>query len=133
MCCVCVCVVSGGTMGESVDNCLNLDGVNKLITLPTGCAEQTMVKMSPAIHAINYLDATNQWLSLRAERREEAQNMIQAGVSDTCLFTETVKSLKLLMMSQFRCNAMTRSLSLALQITVSAPLLTVSTHKNRKQ
>ncbi|KAB5550613.1 hypothetical protein PHYPO_G00055780 [Pangasianodon hypophthalmus] len=69
----------GGVMGESVDNCLNLDGVNELIKLPTGCAEQTMVKMSPAIHAMNYLDATNQWLSLKAERREEAQTMIQAG------------------------------------------------------
>ncbi|GAA6065786.1 complement C4 [Tachysurus ichikawai] len=69
----------GGVMGESVDNCLNLDGVNELIKLPTGCAEQTMVKMSPAIHAMSYLDATNQWLSLKAERREEARDMIQAG------------------------------------------------------
>ncbi|XP_017346150.1 complement C4-A [Ictalurus punctatus] len=69
----------GGVMGESVDNCLNLDGVNELIKLPTGCAEQTMVKMSPAIHAMKYLDATNQWLSLNAQRREEARTMIQAG------------------------------------------------------
>ncbi|KAK3561057.1 hypothetical protein QTP86_026381 [Hemibagrus guttatus] len=69
----------GGVMGESVDNCLNLKGVNNLIKMPTGCAEQTMVKMSPAIHAMSYLDATNQWLSLKAERREEAQSMIQAG------------------------------------------------------
>ncbi|KAL0174704.1 hypothetical protein M9458_030672, partial [Cirrhinus mrigala] len=58
-------------------NCLNLEGIDKLIQLPTGCAEQTMVKMSPAIHAMRYLDATKQWLSLRAERRDEAQSMIQ--------------------------------------------------------
>ncbi|KAK1786465.1 hypothetical protein P4O66_018151 [Electrophorus voltai] len=69
----------GGVMGESVDNCLNLKGVEQLIQLPTGCAEQTMVKLSPAIHAIRYLDATNQWLYLNAERREEAQTMIQSG------------------------------------------------------
>ncbi|KAG7321636.1 hypothetical protein KOW79_014494 [Hemibagrus wyckioides] len=69
----------GGVMGESVDNCLNLEGVNNLISLPTGCAEQTMVTMSPAINAMSYLDATNQWLSLKAERREEARRMIQAG------------------------------------------------------
>lgn len=75
-----MCCVSGGVMGESVDNCLNLDGVNELIKLPTGCAEQTMVKMSPAINAMSYLDATNQWLSLKAERRDEARIMIQAGV-----------------------------------------------------
>uniref|UniRef100_A0A8C9T182 Complement component 4 n=1 Tax=Scleropages formosus TaxID=113540 RepID=A0A8C9T182_SCLFO len=70
---------NGGAMGESVENCLNLDGVNRLIALPTGCAEQTMVKMSPAIQAIQYLDATNQWISLRAERRDEALEMIQSG------------------------------------------------------
>ncbi|XP_036420920.1 complement C4-B [Colossoma macropomum] len=69
----------GGVMGESVDNCLNLEGVDSLIQLPTGCAEQTMVKMSPAIHAMKYLDATHQWLFLKAERREEAQAMIQTG------------------------------------------------------
>lgn len=66
-------------MGESVDNCLNLEGVNRLIQLPKGCAEQTMVKMSPAIHAMRYLDATNQWISLDAERRDEARSMIQTG------------------------------------------------------
>ncbi len=66
-------------MGESVENCLNLEGIDKLIKLPTGCAEQVMVKMSPAIHAMRYLDATNQWISLKAERRDEAQSMIQTG------------------------------------------------------
>ncbi|XP_046718191.1 complement C4-B isoform X1 [Silurus meridionalis] len=76
----------GGVMGESVDNCLNLEGVNELIKLPTGCAEQTMVKMSPAIHAMNYLDATNQWISLKAERREQAENMIQAGYTRVLMY-----------------------------------------------
>ncbi|XP_072547604.1 complement C4 isoform X2 [Salminus brasiliensis] len=69
----------GGVMGESVQNCLNLEGVDNLIELPKGCAEQTMVKMSPAIHAMKYLDATHQWLNLKAERRDEAQSMIEAG------------------------------------------------------
>ncbi|XP_073674564.1 complement C4-B [Garra rufa] len=71
--------LKGGVMGESADNCLNLKGIDKLIQLPTGCAEQTMVKMSPAIHAMRYLDTTKQWLSLPAERRDEAQSMIQTG------------------------------------------------------
>lgn len=71
--------LKGGVMGESVENCLNLEGIDKLIQLPTGCAEQTMVKMSPAIHAMRYLDATKQWISLKAERRDEAQSMIQSG------------------------------------------------------
>ncbi|XP_012693394.2 complement C4-A [Clupea harengus] len=69
----------GGVMGESVDNCLNLDGVSALIHLPTGCAEQTMSTMSPAINAIKFMDATDQWINLNAARREEAKSMIKSG------------------------------------------------------
>uniref|UniRef100_A0A8B9H2Z5 Complement component 4 n=1 Tax=Astyanax mexicanus TaxID=7994 RepID=A0A8B9H2Z5_ASTMX len=79
----------GGVMGESVDNCLNLDGVDNLIKLPTGCAEQTMVKMSPALHAMKYLDGTNQWAFLKAERRDEAQSMIQAGYTTVLTFKKS--------------------------------------------
>ncbi|KAG9348450.1 hypothetical protein JZ751_002185 [Albula glossodonta] len=71
--------LKGGPMGESAENCLNLAGVEKLISLPTGCAEQTMVKMSPAIHAMKYLDASDQWINFNAERRDEAKAMIQSG------------------------------------------------------
>ncbi|KAK9962381.1 hypothetical protein ABG768_007751 [Culter alburnus] len=81
--------LKGGVMGESVDNCLNLEGIDKLIQLPTGCAEQTMVKMSPAIHAMRYLDATNQWISLKAERRDEAQAMIQTGYNTVLAYKKT--------------------------------------------
>ncbi|KAI7801069.1 complement C4-1 [Triplophysa rosa] len=79
----------GGVMGESVDNCLHLEGVNRLIQLPKGCAEQTMVKMSPAIHAMRYLDATKQWISLEAERRDEAKSMIQTGYNTVLTFKKT--------------------------------------------
>ncbi|XP_070983135.1 complement C4-like [Oncorhynchus clarkii lewisi] len=81
--------VKGGVMGESVENCLNLDGVDQLISLPKGCAEQTMVTMSPAIHAMRYLDATGQWVDLKAERRDEAQAMIQTGYGRILSFKKT--------------------------------------------
>lgn len=71
--------VRGGVMGESADNCLNLEGVDNLIKLPKGCAEQIMVTLSPAINAMTYLDATDQWLYLNPRRREEAKDMIQRG------------------------------------------------------
>lgn len=66
-------------MDESVENCLSLSGVEKLIQVPTGCAEQTMVKMAPAVYAIEYLDASEQWENFNAERKEEAINMIEKG------------------------------------------------------
>lgn len=66
-------------MDESVENCLSLSGVEKLIQVPSGCAEQTMVKMAPAVYAIEYLDASNQWVNFNPERKQEAIGMIETG------------------------------------------------------
>lgn len=66
-------------MDESVENCLSLSGVEKLIRVPTGCAEQTMVKMAPAVYAIEYLDASEQWVNFSPERKREAIGMIEKG------------------------------------------------------
>ncbi|XP_051464284.1 complement C4-like isoform X1 [Apus apus] len=71
--------LKGNLMDESVENCLSLTGVEKLITLPTGCAEQTMVKMAPAVYAIEYLDASEQWVNMNPEQKEEAIKMIEKG------------------------------------------------------
>ncbi|NXT80660.1 CO4 protein, partial [Zapornia atra] len=71
--------LQGNIMGDSVENCLSLTGVEKLIQVPTGCAEQTMVKMAPAVYAIEYLDACDQWINFNAERKENAINMIEKG------------------------------------------------------
>ncbi|KAG5269341.1 hypothetical protein AALO_G00200930 [Alosa alosa] len=73
--------LKGGVMGESAGNCLNLEGIKTMIILPTGCAEQTMTKMSPAVNAMKYLDATDQWINLRADLRDEALSMIKSGYS----------------------------------------------------
>ncbi|KFP09902.1 Complement C4, partial [Egretta garzetta] len=71
--------LKGNMMDESVENCLSLTGVEKLIKVPTGCAEQTMVKMAPAVYAIEYLDASEQWVNFNLEQKEEAINMIEKG------------------------------------------------------
>ncbi|NXV92856.1 CO4 protein, partial [Calonectris borealis] len=71
--------LKGNIMDESVENCLSLTGVEKLIQVPTGCAEQTMVKMAPAVYAIEYLDASEQWANFNPEQKEEAIKMIEKG------------------------------------------------------
>ncbi|XP_075775235.1 complement C4-A [Pelodiscus sinensis] len=71
--------VKGDIMGESIQNCLSPAGIDKLIKVPTGCAEQTMVTMAPATYAIEYLDASSQWINFKPERKEEAYNMIAQG------------------------------------------------------
>lgn len=67
-------------MDESVGNCLSLNGVEKLIQVPTGCAEQTMVKMAPAVYAIEYLNASEQWVNFNPEQKEKAISMIEKGM-----------------------------------------------------
>ncbi|NXU13109.1 CO4 protein, partial [Pardalotus punctatus] len=71
--------LKGNIMDESVENCLSLSGVEKLIQVPTGCAEQTMVKMAPAVYAIEYLDASEQWVNYNPEQKLEAISMIEKG------------------------------------------------------
>ncbi|NXF93793.1 CO4 protein, partial [Eubucco bourcierii] len=71
--------LKGNIMGESVENCLSLTGVEKLIRVPKGCAEQTMVKMAPAVYAIEYLDASEQWTNFSPQQKEEAISMIEKG------------------------------------------------------
>ncbi|NXV23307.1 CO4 protein, partial [Cepphus grylle] len=71
--------LQGNLMDESVENCLSLTGVEKLIQVPTGCAEQTMVKMAPAAYAIEYLDASEQWVNFNPEKKEEAIGTIEKG------------------------------------------------------
>ncbi|NXO73964.1 CO4A protein, partial [Phainopepla nitens] len=71
--------LKGNIMDESVENCLSLSGVEKLIQVPTGCAEQTMVKMAPAVYAIEYLDASEQWVNFNPERKQEATGMVEKG------------------------------------------------------
>ncbi|XP_030806590.1 complement C4-like [Camarhynchus parvulus] len=71
--------LKGNIMDQSVENCLSLSGVERLIQVPKGCAEQTMVTMAPAVYAIEYLDASEQWVNFNPERKQEAISMIEKG------------------------------------------------------
>ncbi|TSK34711.1 Complement C4 [Bagarius yarrelli] len=51
---------------------LTPDNVKKLINAPHGCAEQTMIRMSPTALAIRYLDSHNRWVDLDPESRDKA-------------------------------------------------------------
>ncbi|KAJ1134675.1 hypothetical protein NDU88_001124 [Pleurodeles waltl] len=73
---------------ETVNNSLSADGVNRLIRVPTGCAEQTMMKLAPAVYAMKYLDDTEQWTQLGPERRDEALEAMNGGHTRLLLFTK---------------------------------------------
>ncbi|XP_067865769.1 complement C4-like [Heterodontus francisci] len=69
----------GEVMGDTVENCLTPEGIDLLIKKPTGCAEQTSIRMAPTVFAVKYLDKSEQWLSLKAERKDEALRHIETG------------------------------------------------------
>ncbi|XP_074873713.1 complement C4-like [Carettochelys insculpta] len=70
------------TVDEAVDtleNSLSAAGVAELLRVPRGCAEQTMVYMAPGLYAMRYLDETEQWAQLKAERKEEGLQILRQG------------------------------------------------------
>jgi CD109 antigen len=54
-----------------------LDGLERLVRLPTGCGEQTMITFAPQVYVTGYLDAVN---SLPAELRKNLQSNIAVGL-----------------------------------------------------
>ncbi|KAM8870828.1 complement C4-B isoform 2-T3 [Spinachia spinachia] len=68
-----------GFGSSRVGNLLSPEKVSKLIILPTGCLEQTMVKLTPTLSAVRYLDLSDQWLDLPAGARDAALDKIETG------------------------------------------------------
>ncbi|XP_036452334.1 complement C4-B [Colossoma macropomum] len=51
--------------------------VESLIRAPAGCAEQTMIRLSPTALSIRYLDHSNRWMELSAGTRDTALEYVQ--------------------------------------------------------
>ncbi|XP_078392122.1 complement C4-like [Cetorhinus maximus] len=69
----------GTIIGEALENSLTAAGIDELIRVPTGCAEQTAMHMAPTVFAVEYLDQSDQWISLKPERKDEAIFHIETG------------------------------------------------------
>lgn len=72
--------LTGDGFGNSyARNLLLPEKVAKLIVLPTGCLEQTMMKLAPTALAIRYLDLSEQWFDLPTGSRDAALDKIEIG------------------------------------------------------
>ncbi|XP_051852199.1 complement C4-like [Antechinus flavipes] len=58
---------------------LSPGGLGSLLRVPQGCAEQTMIYLSPTLAASRYLDKTEQWGKLPPEMKDRATDLIQKG------------------------------------------------------
>jgi len=52
-----------------------LSGLDKLLKLPTGCGEQTMILFAPNIHVLRYLTSTNQLTPSSPIKMKALENM----------------------------------------------------------
>ncbi|XP_027710711.1 complement C4-A-like, partial [Vombatus ursinus] len=68
---------------------LSPGGLGSLLRVPRGCAEQTMVYLSPTLAASRYLDKTEQWGKLPPEMKDHAADLIQKGYARILQFRKT--------------------------------------------
>ncbi|KAM9323882.1 complement C4-B-like [Gastrophryne carolinensis] len=66
---------------DTINTTLSPDGVSKLIRVPYGCAEQTMISTAPGVYAMRYLDHTNKWIMLPPDRKDQGLTNMQNGYS----------------------------------------------------
>ncbi|KAM4019930.1 LOW QUALITY PROTEIN: complement C4-like [Anomaloglossus baeobatrachus] len=66
---------------NTINNSLSSDGVSRLIQVPYGCAEQTMISTAPGVYAMRYLDHTDKWMMLPPDRKDDAMENMKNGYS----------------------------------------------------
>ncbi|KAJ8288044.1 hypothetical protein COCON_G00007030 [Conger conger] len=79
--------IEGEVFGKStVLPLLSASGVGGLLRAPLGCAEQTMIRMSPTALALRYLDLSQGWIELPPETRDTALTHIENAYSRILTF-----------------------------------------------
>ncbi|XP_066128810.1 complement C3-like [Saccopteryx bilineata] len=71
--------VQGDILGETILGSLTSKETHELLRLPTGCPEQTLSRLTPAIILTRYLDATGQWGKVGVEHRAQVMKNIVSG------------------------------------------------------
>uniref|UniRef100_A0A671XQY5 Complement C3-like n=1 Tax=Sparus aurata TaxID=8175 RepID=A0A671XQY5_SPAAU len=71
--------VTGKEHENIVRNGINGKSMDQLITQPSGCGEENMIRMTLPLIAITYLDQTNQWEPEVIEKRAEGLEHIKTG------------------------------------------------------
>lgn len=72
-------LTADGFSASRAKNLLSPEKAASLIVLPTGCLEQTMVKLAPTASAIRYLDLSEQWFHLPPGARDDALDKLEKG------------------------------------------------------
>ncbi|XP_072255528.1 venom factor-like isoform X2 [Pyxicephalus adspersus] len=71
--------LQGSPIADFVEKSIDGSNLNYMIIVPTGCAEQNMLKLAPLVIATHFLDKTNQWDRVGLHRRAEAISNMESG------------------------------------------------------
>uniref|UniRef100_A0AAQ4Q5K4 Complement C4B (Chido/Rodgers blood group) n=1 Tax=Gasterosteus aculeatus aculeatus TaxID=481459 RepID=A0AAQ4Q5K4_GASAC len=71
--------ISAEGVSPLVRNLLSPEKVFSLIQLPTGCLQQTTLRLTPTLSAVRYLDMSDQWEDLPPGTRDDALDKIETG------------------------------------------------------
>ncbi|XP_056394318.1 complement C4-like [Hyla sarda] len=74
---------------NTINNSLSSDGVSRLIRVPYGCAEQTMISTAPGVYALRYLDHTNKWTQLPPDRKDMGLENMNNGYARILQYRKT--------------------------------------------
>nr|KAF6297422.1 complement C3 [Pipistrellus kuhlii] len=71
-----------------------IDGerLKHLIVTPSGCGEQNMIRMTPTVIAVHYLDHTEQWDKFGIDKRQEALELIKRGYTQQLYYRQPNKA-----------------------------------------
>lgn len=72
-------LTADGFSSPLVRNLLSPEKVFSLIQLPTGCLQQTTLRLTPTLSAVRYLDKSDQWEDLPPGTRDDALDKIETG------------------------------------------------------
>ncbi|XP_015263742.1 PREDICTED: complement C4-like, partial [Gekko japonicus] len=81
--------LTGSVPTDTLENSLSPEGLSKMLRVPDGCGEQTMVLLAPAIYAMHYLDKTELWIKLKQESKQKALANLRIGYERMLDFRKT--------------------------------------------
>ena len=69
-------IILGDIIGPSVS--IDLEGIEDFLQLPTGCGEQTIIKLAPTVYAATYLKHAGK---LTPSLKKKADKFITEGIT----------------------------------------------------
>ncbi|XP_015419781.1 PREDICTED: LOW QUALITY PROTEIN: complement C3, partial [Myotis davidii] len=72
-------LLQGTPVAQMAEDAIDGERLKHLIVTPGGCGEQNMIRMTPTVIAVHYLDHSEQWEKLGIGKRQESVELIKKG------------------------------------------------------